>query len=188
MLEQVEVQRNKKWVKTEQEDSSEMQRDQRTVSTNPWSSGNFLWQPAQAWLARPCQPRAVPLRIIRNVPGGKAVQAKRNRDSYTDAETIQHYRRREPLAHNRHLIICDGELVDIWSQIQWDYRAEKCREGCESKRIGQIPEALKTFQGVWWRRGKRSSSIKLAKSTLFIIRIFKDNPDINSWPRSKGCT
>lgn len=86
--------------------------------------------------------------------------------THTDAETIQHYRRREPLAHNRHLIICDGELVDIWSQIQCDYRAEKCREGCESKRIGQIPEALKTFQGVWWRRGKRSSSIKLAKSTL----------------------
>ena len=74
------------------------------------------------------------------------MQAKRNRDSYTDAETIQHYQRRDPLAHNRHLI-CDGELVDIWSQIQCDYRAQKCREGCGSKRTRPDSRGFENLSG-----------------------------------------
>ena len=40
------------------------------------------------------------------------------------------------MAHNSHLIICGGELVDIWSQIQCYDMEQNYRKGCLSKRAG----------------------------------------------------
>ena len=50
------------------------------------------------------------------------------------------------MAHKSHLIICDGESVDLWSKIQCYDMEQNYRKGCQSKGLQKIPEALKTTQ------------------------------------------